>query len=214
MPAATPRAPRRLIVNADDFGLTPAVTAGILEAHAAGTVTSTSMIVRCAGWEDGVRQARITPTLGVGLHLNLLVGTPLAPVPSLTDARSGLFLPLATIVRRALSGRIDAGEVTAECEAQLAALRDAGIRCTHIAPHRHVHALPVIRRAVAAVAAGLGLPLRRPVESHFRAAGGVRSQIHRGLIGVAWRVTRAGAGRARAPAPLLCVSLQGTRRVA
>jgi len=58
-----PRAPRRLIVNADDFGFTPGVTAGILEAHAAGTVTSTSMMVHCAGWDDGVRQAKATPTL-------------------------------------------------------------------------------------------------------------------------------------------------------
>jgi predicted glycoside hydrolase/deacetylase ChbG (UPF0249 family) len=214
MNAASPQAPRRLIINADDFGFTPAVTRGILEAHAAGTVTSTSMLVHCAGWEDGVRQARAIPTLGVGLHLNLLVGTPLASVPSLTDARSGRFLPLVTIVWRALSGRIDAGEVTAECEAQLAALRGAGIRCTHIDSHRHVHALPVIRRAVAAVAAGLGLPLRRPVESHLRAAGGAKSQIHRTLIGAAWRVSSAGAPRTRAPDHFIGVSMQGSRRFA
>jgi len=214
MTAATPRALRRLIINADDFGFTPAVTRGILEAHAAGTVTSASMLVHCAGWEDGVRQARAIPMLGVGLHLNLLVGTPLASVPSLTDARSGRFLPLVTIVWRALSGRIDPGEVTAECEAQLASLRDAGIRCTHIDSHRHVHALPVIRRAVAAVAAGLGLPLRRPVESHFRAAGRVRSQIHRTLIGAAWRVSSAGAPRTRAPDHFIGVSMQGSRRFA
>ena len=214
MRAAPTGAPRRLIVNADDFGFTPAVTAGILEAHAAGTVTSASMMVRCAGWEDGVRQARATTTLGVGLHLNLLVGTPLATVPTLTDARSGRFLPLATMVRRALSGRLDAGEVTAECEAQLAALREAGIRCTHIDSHRHVHALPVIRRAVAAVAAGRGLPLRRPLESHLRAAGGVRSQLHRGLIGAAWRVAGIGAPRTRAPDHFIGVSMQGSRRFA
>jgi chitin disaccharide deacetylase len=214
MTAATPRAPRRLIINADDFGFTPAVTSGILEAHAAGTVTSTSMMVRCAGWEDAVRQARAIPTLGVGLHLNLLVGAPLASVPSLTNARSGRFLPLVTIVRRALSGRIDSGEVTAECEAQLAALRDAGIRCTHIDSHRHVHALPVIHRAVAAVAADLGLPLRRPVESHVRLAGGLTSQVHRGLIGASWLVTSAGAPRTRATDHFIGVSMQGSRRFA
>jgi predicted glycoside hydrolase/deacetylase ChbG (UPF0249 family) len=205
---------RRLIVNADDFGFTPAVTDGILEAHAAGAVTSTSMMVHCAGWDDGVRRARATPTLGVGLHLNLLVGVPLAAVPSLTDARSGRYVPLATMVRRALLGRIDAGEVTAECEAQLAALADAGIPCTHIDSHRHVHALPVIRRAVAAVACRGGLPLRRPVESHFRAVGGLTSQIHRGLIGVAWRVTSIGAPPTRAADHFIGVSMQGADRFA
>lgn len=205
---------RRLIVNADDFGFTPAVTAGILEAHDAGAVTSTSMMVRCPGWDDGVRRARATPTLGVGLHLNLLVGVPLAAVPSLTDARSGRYVTLATMVRRALLGRIDAGEVTAECEAQLAALADAGIPCTHIDSHRHVHALPVIRRAVAAVACRRGLPLRRPVESHFRAAGGLTSQIHRGLIGVAWRVAGIGAPATRAADHFIGVSMQGADRFA
>ena len=214
MRADLPHTRRRLIVNADDFGFTPAVTDGILEAHAAGAVTSTSMMVHCAGWDDGVRRARATPTLGVGLHLNLLVGVPLAATPSLTDARSGRYVPLATMVRRALLGQIDAGEVTAECEAQLAALADAGIPCTHIDSHRHVHALPVIRRAVAAVACGRGLPLRRPVESHFRAAGGLASQIHRGLIGVAWRVTSIGAPRARAADHFIGVSMQGADRFA
>ena len=68
------RAVRRLIINADDFGLSPGVTAGILEANAAGSVTSTSMMVHCAGWDDGLRQARAATSLGVGLHFNLLVG--------------------------------------------------------------------------------------------------------------------------------------------
>src|SRR5208283_4033787 len=101
-------APRRLIVNADDLGFTPAVTAGILEAHHAGAVTSASMMVGCAGWDDAVRGARDAPSLGVGLHLNLLGIAPIAAVPSLTDRRSGRFLPLAALVRRALSGRLDA----------------------------------------------------------------------------------------------------------
>ena len=201
---------RRLIVNADDFGFTPAVTAGILEAHAAGSVTSTSTMVRCPGWDDAVRHARSTPALDVGLHLNLLVGTPIVAAPSLTDARTGRFLPLATMVRRALLGRIDAAEVKAECEAQLAALADAGISCTHIDSHRHVHALPVFRGAVARVAAARGLPLRRPVESHVGSEGGVKSQLHRGVIAASWRVTSALAPRTRAPDHFVGVSMQGS----
>ena len=85
---------KRVIVNADDFGFAPAVTAGILEAHAAGTVSSTSMMVHCAGWDEAVRSARATPALDVGLHFCLLTGAPLAKVPSLTDAKSGRFLPI------------------------------------------------------------------------------------------------------------------------
>ena len=196
-------------MNADDFGFTPAVTAGILEAHAAGTVTATSVMVRCPGWDDAVEKARATPSLDYGLHLNLVVGAPMTKAPSLTGA-DGNFLPLAAIVRRALTGGLDPRDVTAECEAQLAALASAGIRCTHIDSHRHTHALPVIRGAVSAIAARKDLPLRRPIESHFR-AGDFASQLHRGVIAASWLVTGVTAARARAPEHFAGVSMQGSR---
>ncbi|MBK5189205.1 MAG: ChbG/HpnK family deacetylase, partial [Gemmatimonadaceae bacterium] len=80
---------RRLIVNADDFGFSSGVTRGIVEAHAAGSVTSTSMMANGIDWESAVRLARATRSLGVGVHLNLVQGRPLLRVPSLTDARTG-----------------------------------------------------------------------------------------------------------------------------
>ena len=203
---------RRLIVNADDFGFTPAVTAGILEAHAAGSVTATSVMVHCPGWDDGVKQARATPSLEYGLHLNLLVGAPIAKVPSLTDARSGRFLPVTKLVRRSVLGQLGADEIMAECEAQLAALYQAGIPCTHIDSHRHTHALPVVHRAIAAVANKHGLALRRPVESHLRAGGGWASQVHRGVIGMAWRITATSAVRTRNADHFLGVSMQGSSK--
>lgn len=199
---------RRLIINADDFGFTPAVTSGILEAHEAGAVTSTSMMVHCAGWDDAVRRARDTPTLGVGLHLNLLVGAPMSRVPSLTDRRTGRFLPLAALTARALTGRIEPGEVIAECEMQLRAIGESGIVCTHVDSHRHTHALPVIHRAVSLVAARRALPLRHPVESQFR-GGGALSHVHRGAVAAAWHVTGAFAPRTRAPDHFIGISMQG-----
>lgn len=200
----------RLIINADDFAFTPAVTAGILEAHAAGSVTSTSMMVHCPGWEDGVRHALATPTLGIGLHLNLVVGAPLTGAPSLCDRRRGAFATLTELTRRALSGSLDGAEAEAECEAQLAALRTAGIPVTHIDSHRHTHALPGIRRAVARVAVRHGLPLRRPVESHRRFANDLPSQMHRAVIAWSWRVTSLGAPRTAAPDHFIGVSMQGS----
>lgn len=204
----------RLIINADDFGISPAVTAGILEAHAVGSVTASSMMVRCPGWDDGVRQARATPTLDIGLHLNLLLGTPLTGATSLTDARSGAFASLSTLVKRALSGGLRGSDVERECEAQLAALRAEGIPVTHLDSHRHTHALPVIRHAVARVAAREGLPLRRPVESHRRFPNDVVSQLHRGVIAWSWRVTTLGAAATRAPDHFIGVSMQGGERFA
>jgi predicted glycoside hydrolase/deacetylase ChbG (UPF0249 family) len=199
---------RRLIVNADDFALTPGVTAGILDAHAAGTVTAASMFVHGPGWDDGVRAARATPTLDIGLHFNLLVGTPLTPAPSLRAAGGG-FATLSALVRRAVTHRIRAREVEAECEAQLDALAAAGIRVTHVDSHRHTHALPVVRRAVARVAAARGLVLRRPVESARWAPFSPRSQLHRAAVGASWALTSPGAARPRTADHFAGVSLQG-----
>jgi predicted glycoside hydrolase/deacetylase ChbG (UPF0249 family) len=205
---------RRLVINADDFGLSRSVTNGILEAHAAGSVTSTSMMVRCAGWEDGVRQARASRALGVGLHFNLLVGAPLTPAPSLTDRRTGRYPPFAALVLRSLSGMLDRDEIVAECEAQLVALIEGGIAVTHIDSHRHTHALPGIHRAVALVAARRGLPLRRPVESMRWFPGDIPSQVHRALVAWSWRLTSAGVPATRAADHFIGVSMQGGHRFA
>lgn len=170
------------------------------------------MMVHCPGWSDGVRQARATPTLDIGLHLNLLLGKPLTGATSLTDARSGEFAALSTLVRRALTRSLRGIEVEHECEAQLAALRAEGIPVTHLDSHRHTHALPVIRHAVARVAARHNLPLRRPVESHRRFPNDLPSQLHRGVIAWSWRVTSIGAAPTRAPDHFIGVSMQGGER--
>lgn len=202
----------RLVVNADDFGIAPGVNAGILEAHAAGTVTSTSMMVHCPGWDDATRTITSAPRLGVGLHLNLLVGAPLIAGVTSVDRRTGRFLTLSALVRRALTGRLDAAEIEAECEAQIAAIAALGVRVTHIDSHRHTHALPVVRRAVARVAAKRRLPLRRPVESHRRFPNDALSQVHRGVIAWSWRVTSIGAPPTVAPEHFIGVSMQGGER--
>jgi chitin disaccharide deacetylase len=170
-------AERRLIVNADDLGLSVGVNRGILEAHAAGTVTSTSLLVNTPGFVDAVTRLRLAPGLAVGLHFNLTAGKPLSPigtVSTLCDADTGLFCPLARLVRRALTGRIAPEHVRLECEAQLARLRETGVRPTHLDAHRHVHLLPGVFPAVVAVAQRARLPLRMPREPLRRGAFAVR----------------------------------------
>ena len=130
------------------------------------------------------------------------------------DRASGAYATLSEIVVRALTFRLDAAEVEAECEAQLQALRDAGITPTHIDSHRHTHALPVIRWAVGRVAARHGLPLRRPVESHRRFPNDVPSQLHRAVIAASWRVTSIGAKQTAAPDHFIGVSMQGGEQFA
>lgn len=160
----------RLVINADDFGLSAGVNRGILAAHAAGAVTSTSLIANLPSFEDAVRSSRAAPDLAIGLHLNLTAGAPVAPValvPSLVDAETGRFHALPGLAARALAGRIDPGDVTLECRAQLARLREHGVAVRHLDSHRHVHVLPGIWEGVRRAAEDAGI---RSVRLPFDAA--------------------------------------------
>ena len=137
--------PRNLIVNADDLGWTAGVNRGIAEAHRNGIVTSASLLANGQAFAEGVALARDAGGLGLGVHLNLNDGPPVAPhesVPSLVNdagefegGPDGLLLKIAT---RGLSLR----EVEVEWSAQISKVRDAGIEPTHLDGHKHVHMLP------------------------------------------------------------------------
>src|SRR5437764_5268607 len=187
---ATPSA-RCLVVNADDFGLWPGVTEGSLEAHAAGVVSSVSVLVNAPGWEHAVAALRRAGAeLGAGLHLNLTAGEPVSGGQSLVHARTGRFHGLAGLVARALTGRIDPHDVAEECGAQLARLRAVGVRVTHIDSHRHVHALPGVWAPVVATARAHGVAfVRVPVERGERRG---RAWAKCWTIGAAWRVAARG----------------------
>jgi predicted glycoside hydrolase/deacetylase ChbG (UPF0249 family) len=189
--AATPER-ARLIINADDFGFSDGVTRGIIEAHAAGSVTSTSMMANGLDWESAVRFARATRTLGVGVHLNLVQGRPLLRVPSLTDSRTGELHPLGALARRALARRIDADELAAELRAQIERVRQAGIVVTHVDSHRHAHVLPGIFTVVRRVAIEAGIRVlripREPLRVNALHAGATARKL---VLATALRASRA-----------------------
>jgi predicted glycoside hydrolase/deacetylase ChbG (UPF0249 family) len=146
----TPDGTRRVIVHADDFGLHPALNAGIEHAHRAGIVTSASLMPLGAAFEDAVQRIQALPTLDVGLHFTL-VGVPGFP-PTL-----GAFL--ANFGR----GGLPARKVEAALRSQLDAMR--GLPISHIDSHQHLHALPGIMRVVCMVAAEYGIPaVRLPID--------------------------------------------------
>ena len=100
-----------LIVNADDLGLAAGVDRGIVEAHAAGAVSSASMLVNLEDFEHAAGLARAAPRLGIGLHFNVVLGRPLTPARTLVDPHTGAFRPLGSLVRRALARCIDPDDV-------------------------------------------------------------------------------------------------------
>jgi hopanoid biosynthesis associated protein HpnK len=142
---------RRLIVNADDFGLTAGVNRGIVEAHTGGIVTSTTLMANSAAFEDAVQVASSNPELSVGCHLVLVDGAPLLgpdKVSSLMDSRKpGHFRKdISGFAVRALSGRLDANQIEAEATAQIRKLQSAGIQVSHIDTHKHTHMFPQVLR--------------------------------------------------------------------
>ena len=202
-----------MIVNADDLGLAEGVNRGILEAHEAGAVSSASAIVNLPAFGDAALRALAAPRLGVGLHFNIVLGRPLTRALSLTDRRTGRFLPLTALARRAFTGRIEAGDVHAECAAQLMRLRDAGIRITHVDSHRHAHALPGVWRAVCRAAHEAGVPVVRVPLEPWRVNGGDAAAAGKKLaLAAAWRLASIGAPPLRRPVRFVGISLQGGHR--
>jgi chitin disaccharide deacetylase len=138
---------RRLVVNADDFGLSAGVNAGILRAHREGIVTSASLMVRAPAAVHAVAAAAANPQLDVGLHVDLGEWSP--------DA-GGDWRPRYEVVDLA-----DEAAVVAELERQVARFCElAGRPPTHMDSHQHVHRFEPVRSAMGALAKALGIPLR------------------------------------------------------
>lgn len=167
------RARRILIVNADDFGLSEGVNAGIVRAHREGILTSATILANAPAFGDAVRRAGENPRLGVGLHLNIVRGRPLSPpeeAPLLLDAR-GNFRPFRV---RKMTPRFLA-QAEREYRAQFAKAQSAGVRLTHVDFEKH-HAWQSPLYALAArLAAEHNVPgirsLREPVWFSLRTAG-------------------------------------------
>jgi predicted glycoside hydrolase/deacetylase ChbG (UPF0249 family) len=166
---------RRLIVNADDFGLTRGVSLGILRAHRHGIVTSTTMLVNRDVDRDALDAARASG-LGIGLHVNLTLGAPLTPARSLVDG-GGRFIRDAR--RVASEARI--ADVQAEVAAQVERFETLVKRPpTHLDTHHHVGLYGPVSDVVLEVARRLGVPVRsQNASARARArSAGLRSPDH------------------------------------
>jgi predicted glycoside hydrolase/deacetylase ChbG (UPF0249 family) len=136
---------KNLIVNADDLGWTEGVNRGIAEAHRKGLVTSTSLLANGRAFDSALAVARANPELGVGVHLNLSDGPPVAAakeVCSLLNKAGKLEDGPETLLLRTASRTLKLEEVEREWGAQIQKVRDCGIAPTHVDGHKHVQMLP------------------------------------------------------------------------
>jgi predicted glycoside hydrolase/deacetylase ChbG (UPF0249 family) len=206
--------PIRLIINADDFGISRGVNIGIIEAAEAEVVTSASMIANLAAFADAVERAESCPTLSLGIHLNFTVGRPLTRAPSLTRRDTGKFYTLPALLARASLGLLDSSEVARECIAQIDRMIEAGFPPTHLDSHRHIHAHPAISRVVASAAASRGIfQVRIPCESLRVNAGDWRATLKKTGLMICAGLSSGTAAADRA-VNFVGVSLQGGKSFA
>jgi hopanoid biosynthesis associated protein HpnK len=160
-----------LIVNADDFGLTPGVNRAIIEGHTRGLITSATLMANMPAFADAVRCAQACPSLGVGLHFNITQGRPVATasrVGSLIDNRGEFWGTSTALLKHALTGRLNPEEVVIELRAQIEKVLNAGLRLTHIDSHKHSHALPQVCETIVRTIGEYGINAVRLPREHWR----------------------------------------------
>jgi len=169
---------RRLIINADDFGLTAGVNRAIGEAHRHGIVTSATLMANSNAFEEAVRFASECPRLSVGCHVVLVDGSPImqaASVPTLlasTNSAANFESSLGRFAARVLGGRVDPEQIEAEATAQIRKVQAAGVAVSHFDTHKHTHMFPGVLRPLLRAARACGVSaLRNPFVPHLPGAG-------------------------------------------
>ena len=160
---------RRLIVNADDLGMTTGINRGIIEGCEKGIVTSTTLMATASAFDDAVARARDLdqrqPRVSIGCHVVLLDGEPALPPERLSSllerpANNGvgeLRISLNGFARSALTGKLRPDEIEAEATAQITRIQNAGIKPSHFDCHKHAHIFPAVLKPLLRAAREMGI---------------------------------------------------------
>ena len=157
---------RRLIVNADDFGLTSGVNRAIVEGNRHGVVTSATLMANAQASQGAIELAKSQPSLKTGCHVVLIDGAPLSGnLPSLTNGSARFRSSLKEFALAAVRKQIAADEIEREVEAQVRKIQASGITLTHVDSHKHTHMFPHVLRPLLRAARARGIrAVRNPFE--------------------------------------------------
>jgi len=154
----------KVIINADDFGLSRGVNYGIIDAHLKGLVTSATMMMNAKATKHAISLAKDTPSLKVGVHLVLTWGRPLLEnVPSLID-EAGNFKKQIFVYGNPVSISLD--DLEREWTAQIEKCFDADLTPSHLDSHHHVHGIKEFYPVIKKLSEKYGLPVRN-AGTHF-----------------------------------------------
>lgn len=162
------QAQRFAIINGDDFGFSSGVNQAIIKAHEQGVLTSTSLMVTGAAFDEAVKLAHAHPNLAVGLHLVLVCGRAVLPppqIPHLVDSARNFPYSAPMSGLRYQFNRATREELRLEIRAQLEKFRSSGLRLSHVDGHLHMHVHPVVLRILVDLADEFGIRfIRLPYE--------------------------------------------------
>lgn len=162
---------RRLVVNADDFGLSAEVNEAVVRAHRDGVLTTASLMVSGECWEEAVELAHRNPRLGVGLHLVLVCGRSVLArehVAGLVDVHGKFSEEAVRAGWRYFFRRRLRAELEEEIGAQIARFRDTGLVMDHVNGHLNMHMHPTIYRVLMRRAKDWGLRAVRITQDSLR----------------------------------------------
>ncbi len=207
-----------LILNADDFGLTPGINRAVLELHQAGVLTSATLMATGPAFDHAAAIALANPTLGVGCHLVFVEGLPVShpdSIPTLLGADGKHFRPsLYDFAQAVLRKTIRAEDLAREAQAQIQKLQRAGIDVTHIDTHKHTHLFPAVLEPVLHIAQRCGVhALRNPFEPAWSARLGHAPLVRRMQLALLHRFEPAFRSRVQnvlVPAGTLGIAATGT----
>ena len=155
---------KKLIVTADDFGLSNEVNQAVFQAHTQGILTSASLMISAPAVAEAIAMAKDMPTLGVGLHLTLVEGSSVLPheeIPDLVDANQKFSNDIVRSgIRYFFSPKIKK-QIEKECEAQIKKFLETGLSLDHIDSHNHLHIHPTIANIVIKLAKKYSIPAVR-----------------------------------------------------
>jgi len=143
---------KKLIITADDFGVSDDINQGIIECRMNGSLTDMSILAAGEYFDDAVSRARQANISRCGIHLALTgrfrASAAVKPGSALAD-KDGLFTAeFPALILNMTAGRIGGEEVYQELRAQIQAVKRSGLVITHVDSHHHVHIFRPILKIV------------------------------------------------------------------
>ena len=151
---------KRLIINADDFGLDDHTVEWTIKGFECGALTSATIMAGMVSTDRAIEYAKAHPEFSFGVHFYLVDEKPMCKpedIPSMIDPKTGKLWQTRKFILRNFAGLIKVEDLKREMRAQYMAIKDAGVMISHIDGHGHNHRLPQSIKALTELKNELGI---------------------------------------------------------